>query len=223
MKVSVIVPAYNEEGYIKDCLESILTQTVNPDEIIVIDNNSTDKTAQIARKMGARVVKEEKQGMIYARNKGFDIAKYEILTRCDADAQVSPDWIERIKFNFANYKIDALSGPILFYDSIIKSPLPAEIYSKFMRIILKGNETLIGPNMSLTKNIWQRVKHLVCLDDGIVHEDIDLSINITKVGGKIIHDKKLIVRTSARRIKENPSSFFTEYPLRVFKTLWVNR
>ncbi len=223
MKVSVVVPAFNEENYIKDCLESILTQTVSPDEIIVVDNNSTDRTVQIAKKMGARVVKETRQGMIHARNKGFDSAKYEIIARCDADSRVPVDWIKRIKFNFENYDIDALSGPTIFYDYAIKSQLPVKIYTRFMKLLLRGNQTLIGPNMSLTKSSWLRVRNFVCLDDQKVHEDIDLSLNIFRIGGKIIHDNEVVVKISARRIKENPSSFFIEYPARLAKTLWINR
>lgn len=223
MKVSVIVPAYNEQKYIKECLACILNQTVRADEIIVVDNNSTDQTAIIARKMGAKVAREAKQGMIHARNKGFDTAKYEIIARCDADTRVPPYWIERIKYNFEAYRIDALSGPVLYYDYYIRSPLPARIYSNFLKLLLCGNEVLIGPNMSVTRNIWQKIKPLVCLEDKVVHEDVDLSINISKIGGKIRHDTGLAVKTSARRVKKDHFSFFVEYPIRLIKTFWVNR
>jgi glycosyltransferase involved in cell wall biosynthesis len=223
MKVSVIIPAYNEEVFIGKCLESIVNQEELPGEIIVVDNNSTDNTARIAGRMGVKVVKEKNQGLIFARNKGFDSARYEIIARCDADVIVPTDWVKRIKYNFETQNIDALSGPVLFYDSIIKSPLPVQIYSESLKLLLRGNRALLGPNMAVSKRIWKIVKPLVSLNDSLVHEDIDLSINILRAKGKIEYDASLIVKTSARRIKKRPVSFFVEYPTRLLKTFWVNR
>lgn len=222
MKVSVIIPAYNEGAFIGKCLESILDQEVKADEIIVVDNNSADNTAEIAEKMAIKVVKEKNQGLIFARNKGFDSARYEIIARCDADVIVPPSWIKRIKYNFETQKIDALSGPILYCDLMIKSLLPVRIYSQSLKLLLKGNRALHGPNMAVSKRIWKIVKPLISLDDSLVHEDIDLSINILRAKGKIKYDTSLIVKTSARRIKEKPASFFIEYPTRLVKTFWVN-
>src|SRR3990170_5274074 len=99
MRVSLIIPVYNEEESIVKCLESIVNQEEKPDEIIVVDNNCTDKTAEIAQKFGARIVKEKKQGMIYTRNTGFDSAQYEILAKTDADAILPSNWISKIKEN----------------------------------------------------------------------------------------------------------------------------
>lgn len=225
MKVSVIIPAYNEEKFIKKCLTSVINQTVPADEIIVVNNNSTDKTKAIAKKFGVRVVVEKKQGMTPARNRGFNSAKYEIIARCDADAVVPKDWIKLIKNNFEKGDIDALSGPTFFNDSEILtlSTIPADLAWKAFRLISKGRKYLFGPNMSLTKNIWERVKDIVNLDDKNVHEDIDLSLKIAKVGGKIGYDPNLIVGISARRLKKHPESFFLEYPVRIAKTLLVNK
>jgi len=81
----------------------------------------------------------------------------------------------------------------------------------------------MGPNMIITKEIWQKVKDKVCLDNKKVHEDIDLAIHILKTGGKIKRDDSLIVKASGRRIKTNPFSFFIEYPLRCLKMLLNHR
>ena len=225
MKVSVVVPVYNEEEYIKSCLQNLLNQTENPDEIIVVDNNCVDRTAKIARQMGAKVVKEEKQGMIHARNKGFDTASYDIIARCDADVIVSSGWIKRIKYNFVNFEMDALSGPIVYYDSFLKSAsiLPSYLYLESLRAISKGNRYLLGPNMAIKKSVWLKVKKFVNLDDSKVHEDIDLSLNIIKAGGKIGYDSSLAVKASSRRIKNRPESFFLEYPARMVKTFLINK
>ena len=226
MKVSVVIPTYNEEKYIRKCLESVINQIVTADEIIVVNNNCTDKTEAIARKFGVRIVYEKVQGMTPARNAGFNSAKYEIIARCDADAVVPKNWIKKIKSNFKKGGVDALTGPVFFNDSKIfksKSTVPAHLAWKSFRLISKGRNCLMGPNMSLTKNIWKKVKDIVNLDDKKVHEDMDLSLKIAKVHGKIGYDPTLAVGISARRLKKHPESFFLEYPVRVVKTLLANK
>lgn len=224
MKVSVVIPAYNEEKFIEKALKSVTNQVEDADEIIIVNNNSTDKTVEIAKKFSVTIINEKRQGMTPARNKGFNKAKYDIIARIDADVQVPPDWIKRIKKNFEKQKIDALTGPILFPDFklISKTTLPSHIYLELLRIASKGNRYLMGPQMSLTNNIWQKVKDNVTFDDQKVHEDIDLSLKIIQVGGVIGYDKNLVVRGSLRRIKNNPESFFIEYPIRLIKTFIEN-
>jgi len=225
MKVSVVIPAYNEEVFIGRCLGAMIGQSVPADEIIVVNNNSTDKTVEIAKRFHVKIVKEKVQGMIPARNRGFDEAKYNIMARCDADVIVPNNWIELIKKNFRNKDIDALSGPVAYTDSplISSSPIPSRVYLESLRLLSKGNRYLVGPNMIITKNIWKRVRDFVNPDDTIVHEDLDLSLKIINDGGKIGYDAKLIVSSSARRIVGKPRSFFIEYPARVVKTFLVNK
>jgi glycosyltransferase involved in cell wall biosynthesis len=78
-RVSVIIPCFNEEAVLANCLEALRAQTSVPLEVIVVDNNSSDKTALIAKKFGVKVVQEKQQGLIPARNKGFSVAKGDIL------------------------------------------------------------------------------------------------------------------------------------------------
>ena len=157
--------------------------------------------------------------MIAARNRGFNEAKHEIIARVDADVIVPPDWIKTIKQDFFQEKIDALTGPLIFYDLVFPSPIYSEIYFSFMRLIQLGKDALVGPNMIITKKIWQKIKSDVCLNDKLVHEDIDLGIHINKSGGRIKYNKDLAVKASGRRIAKNPLSFFIEYPIRAVKTL----
>lgn len=220
MKVSAVVIAYNEEKYIKNCLESLTSQTEKADEIILVDNNSTDRTVEIAKQFPeVRIVKEGKQGMIYARNKGFDSAKYELIARCDSDTRVSKDWIKNIKKHFEAEKIDALSGPLRFFDvpQTRFHKILADIYNDGA-ILVYQHRILDGPNMSLTKEIWEKVRDKVCLIDKDVHEDADLAIHIVKAGGKVKYFKDVLADASGRRLLHNPSSFFLEYPWKHIKT-----
>jgi glycosyltransferase involved in cell wall biosynthesis len=222
MKISLVIPVYNEEKYIENCLKSIAKQKVKPDEVIVVNNNSTDATVSIVEKYPfVKILTEQKQGMIPARNAGFNAAQYEVIARCDADTRLPPNWIARIRRNFESSQIDALTGLIQFYDAPgpIKTSLLAKAALDVMKVIHRGKETLVGPNMIITKHIWETIKDKVCLDDSLVHEDIDLAYHIHEAGGVIKRDNRLIIGASIRRAKKNPYSFFSEYPRRFIKTI----
>lgn len=220
MKTSVIIPAYNEGQYLGKCLESFTYQTVKPFEIIVVDNNSTDDTVAVSKKFPVKVIHEKKQGIAFARNAGFDAAQGDVIARCDADTIVSPDWVERIQEHFEGEKIDALSGPVRFYDApqIVSFIMSSKLLFHSLRFI-QGYDTLIGFNMAITKEMWLKVRSKACTDSSIVHEDIDLAIHVAQNGGKTLYDPDLISFSSARRIVKNPSSFFLEYPLMLHHTL----
>lgn len=225
MKVSVVIPVYNEGKYIKNCLDSLMKQEEKPDEIIIVDNNSMDNTVSIVKKYKEiKIIQEKKQGITPTRNKGFNCAKYEIIARCDADAILPSDWIKKIKHDFnSNKKILGVTTAFIIFDFpfINQSLLPFKIYNFFSQIILK-TPVFLGPSMAITKEVWEIVKNQVCLDDSKVHEDIDLTIHISKYG-LIYLDKSLIINYSSRRIKHNPLSFFVEYPLRLAKMLKIHR
>ena len=223
MKVSIIIPTFNEEKYIGDCLLSLIKQIEEADEIIVVDNNSQDKTLEIVDKFPVKVITESKQGISHPRNRGFDNAKHDIIVRCDADTRPPSGWIKKIKdFFLINKEVEALVGPLIFYDLPLKTTLYSKTFYSIFRLIA-GFDLLIGPNMALKKNIWNKIRKNVCTDDLIIHEDIDLAIHINKAHGKIFYDPSLINFVSGRRIKNNPYSFFVEYPIKLYKTLTKHR
>jgi glycosyltransferase involved in cell wall biosynthesis len=102
MHLSVVIPAFNEERVIRHCLESISTSLARnhkPDltsEVIVVDNNSTDGTAQLARQFGARVVFEPVNQISRARNAGAAAATGAWLLFLDADSLLSPELLADI-------------------------------------------------------------------------------------------------------------------------------
>jgi glycosyltransferase involved in cell wall biosynthesis len=225
MKVSVVIPAFNEEAYIGACLESFMHQKVKPDEIIVVNNNSSDNTVKIIKKYSVLLVNEKKQGMIPARNRGFNEAKYDIIARTDADTIVPPDWIKNIKTHFKNKNIIALTGPADFYDqdedtsiSNYRTKVAVQALKSYLNILksVLNHDCLFGPNYALRKDIWDKIKNEVCLDDKAVHEDIDISIHLAPLG-IIKFDKRLVVSSSLRRWK-NVDPYF-EYPYRTIKSI----
>lgn len=199
--VSVVIPAYNEEGVIGSCLAALLDQTDRPDEIIVVDNNSSDSTTELARRYGARVIQESKQGIANARNAGFNAARSDLIARIDADTIVAPDWISRLKKNFADEQIIAVTGPAYYYGvpRLLKKPLQHGLTLSFFKDTKRrlGHEALFGSNMAMRRSAWKQVSKLVCTDDKDVHEDLDLAIHSAGIG-RILFDPKMVVAISPR-------------------------
>jgi glycosyltransferase involved in cell wall biosynthesis len=217
--VSIIIPVYNEEKYIKQCIESLMKQKIKADEIIIVNNNCTDNTVTLAKQYPVRIENENNQGMIFARNCGFNKAKYDIIARTDADTMLPDNWIEEIKIQFSKPEISALTGGFIFYDFFSDSKIFYNSYQKYMNHFLKNHNIFIGSNMILRKSLWEKVKEFTCSDDKEVHEDIDLSIHLALLGESIVVDPNLTVKMSSRRIKHNPISFFVEYFFRAIKTV----
>ena len=119
MKISVVIPAYNEEHYIGLCIQSVREQhSEDIIEIIVVDNGSTDGTFATAEKFhGITVLRESKKGPSHARQLGFLEAKGDYVAFIDADTRVPAGWINKIKKEFAQSpKLVCLSGPFRYYD-----------------------------------------------------------------------------------------------------------
>ncbi len=118
LTLSVIVCAHNEERYLAACLHSLLSQTRLPDEILVINNASGDRTREIAAGVpGVRVVDEPCKGLVMARERGRREASGDLLVYVDADCRAPLEWLGRIESRFVRHPgLVALSGNFRFYD-----------------------------------------------------------------------------------------------------------
>src|ERR1700759_4665111 len=100
MRLSFVVPAYNEEAYLPECLKSIRLQTQNLGddvEIIVVNNASTDRTSEVALQYpGVRVVDEPRKGLTFAREAGFAASSGALIANVDSDSRLTPGWVDRV-------------------------------------------------------------------------------------------------------------------------------
>lgn len=201
MKISVVMPAYNEEKYIGKCLESIMNQDYDDYEVIVSLNNCTDGTENIVRNLeGVKIVKEENKGVTYARQTGTKEASGEIIASTDADSYYPSDWLSKIASDFEDREIKALYGPVYFVgQSKVLKFMAKYIYTSFLQISrLFGNDNVAGINFAFRKDVFDKVGgYTLGLKSA---EDIDLAEKIRKFG-KIKLDKNLVVYTSDRRFK----------------------
>lgn len=106
--ISVIIPAFNEEKYIEKTLKSVQSSAAEydgPVEIIVVDNNSTDKTAQVAESMGVKVKFERRNQIARARNSGAENATGDYLVFVDADTLLEGDILNKVWLNLSSGEV----------------------------------------------------------------------------------------------------------------------
>ena len=104
MKISFIIPAYNEENYIGNCLHTLLIRVKESKadvEIIVVNNGSTDQTKEIVgRYAGVILVNEPQKGLSRARQSGYDASTGDLIANVDADTVLPQGWIETVLESF---------------------------------------------------------------------------------------------------------------------------
>ena len=197
---SLIIPAYNEEKYIGDCLSSVIKNTSGIFlEIIVINNASTDRTAEIAQSFpGVTVVHEPRKGLTFARQCGYESAHGDILVYIDADTRVPETWANILVSEFSNNKNTAcLSGPYVFYD-----------FPKWRQILTRATCTVgyalfgyfaLGGNFSIRRSILEKMNGF---DTTISFygEDTNVARRAHEFG-KVLFNPDFFIYTSARRFK----------------------
>lgn len=130
IRFSVVVPCFNEANYIGKTLKSLNNQDFEGEyEVIVVDNNCTDKTAEIVKKHNIEVITEKNSGVCFARQSGMIHAKGEIVVSTDADTVHPKDWLSSIDKSFReNPDAVAVCGPCKYYDG----PWWGKVYPYFL-------------------------------------------------------------------------------------------
>jgi len=202
MKISVVIPAYNEELFLPQLLASLKKQTFPKDEyeVIVVDNNSTDDTAKIAKQFHARVVTETKRGYAHACNAGFASATGEIIARADAVYIQPKEWLEKIWTAFQkDQKLVAIGGPLYpLESSLIENVIYYPAIVIWMSILKLLGDGFLFPNMAVRKQIFEKTGGFdTHLQFG---EDTKMCLKLVKLG-KVIFSPNLYVYTSIRKMR----------------------
>ena len=207
MKITIVIPVYNEAANLGACLAAIASQTIQPYEVIVVDNGSTDQSAKVAEVFDfVRVIREPQRGIVHARDRGYDAAHGDIIARIDADSILPQDWLEHISDFYSRLGSDhlAFTGGANFYN--VRMPRAVAWLYNFLAFDLNraliGHPTLWGSNMALTRQQWLKVRGDVCSRQGI-HEDLDLSMHLYRRGYGIHYDRSFRIGAHLNRVRSN--------------------
>ena len=187
--VSIIIPVYNVKSYLARCIESLLNQTYNQLEIILVNDGSTDDSLSICEfyaKEDPRVIviNKENGGVSSARNRGIIEAHGEFITFVDSD-----DWIEKDMIKYLVENIFKYNAQI----SICTMCNQANIYTNQI-LLMSGEEALRNVLLKKYSAVWGQlykadiVKKNLFNEELVNNEDIVYLINIYKNTNKVVHD-----------------------------------
>lgn len=227
LTLSIVIPVYNEENHIKECLEAIKAQIEAPLEVIVVDNNSSDKTVEIAKKYPfVTVLSAREQGIAFARNVGFNAARGNIIGRIDADSRIPSNWTQHVREYIEANPEHLLTGGSYFYD--LKLPrffgwVQGQIAFRSNRFIM-GYYIAWGSNMAFKKTLWNEVKDEVH-NSADIHEDMDLAMHLHEHGYKITYQSGFKVGVDSRLLskKRNTRAQHMHYLKMWPRTLYLHK
>ncbi len=204
LRVVVVIPCLDDAGFLAACLEALAHQTRSPDQVLVVDNGSTDGSRRVAHRAGATLAREKRRGIWPAASRGYDIAARtaDVIARLDADSVPPADWVERVAAAFERDPgLDALTGGARFYGGNAFTHYAGEHwYIGGMYAVLTpafGHPPVFGSNFAMRTALWRRTRRLVLRRDAGVHDDLDLSIRFP-VGTRVTYDPTLVMPVSAR-------------------------
>lgn len=204
--ISVLIPAFNEEKNIASVLSSVLSSNYpkNKMEIIVVDDGSKDRTAEIAKVFPVKVLSLKKNmGKIFALNQGIHTASNEVLLTLDADIEIEPSAIKRMVQYFKDPAVGAVSG-------IYKSKKIHDFASRPLKYILEKAQALEYLGFALSRKQQEVMESILVVpgsiaayrksvllevgkfDSDTIIEDYDMTIKIHKAGYKVRCDKDAV-------------------------------
>ncbi len=206
-QITVVIPCRNDGDFLELCLEALSAQSHPVSRVIVVDNGSTDDSAEVARRHGATVVEESMVGVWPAAARGYDeaMADADIIARIDADSRPHPDWIAQLVRAFvADPGLGVLTGGAEFYGgSTLTNYLGEHWYIGGGHYWIKkwlGIPLVFGSNFAMRTRVWQRVRDQVDRTNPRIHDDLDLTIRLRPADG-VRYDPQLRMPVSARPVQ----------------------
>jgi len=187
--ISAIIPTHNEEDYIGKCLKCLSNQTYFPIEVIIVDYISEDRTCEIARKYGARVLHIDEPGVGNARDLGAEEASHNFLFFTDADAIFENQLIEKMAKKLER-GADVVTVPPVYYDTINPILLIGiNVHRYRAPWLLSARATLIPKEVWAEVNGWEVP----------IWEERHFGLKLERAGFKIEMTRDRAVATTARR------------------------
>jgi glycosyltransferase involved in cell wall biosynthesis len=195
-------PGFNEEKLVSLAIRSIRAEMVgrpNEYEILVVDNASTDRTADVALEHGARVVEELKRGIVTARHAGYRHARYDLLANIDADNTIPSGWLDKALAAMDPATV-VVTGPLVYPEFSRLLQIFTRVFYFFGRLSHHAVGTMVqGGNFIVRKSALDAVGGYNT-EIAFFGEDTDFAVRIARVGNvKLV--PKMWVYSSARRFQ----------------------
>jgi len=193
--ISVVVPAYNAMNVLPGCLTALQHQTCPPDEIIVVDDGSMDRTAQVAEESGAIVVRQTHQGPAAARNLGVERARGDLILFTDADCEPMTDWVEQMIAPLSDPQIIGVKGA---YRTRQRETIARLAQCEFEERydLLERNRQIDFVDSYAAAFRAAALKDIGGFDPSFPYannEDVDLSYRLASHGYKLVFNRQAIV------------------------------
>lgn len=200
MKISVCITVYNEEGSISALINSLLVQTKKPNEIVIVDGGSADKTVEIIKhyqKKDKRIKLVLEPGSVaHGRNVSVDVSRHEIVALTDAGCTASKTWLERITQPFKHRSVGLVAG---FYKMGAKYPIQ-RVLNVFYGVPPERFDPLnfmpSARSIAFRKSVWENVGGFsekldrAGEDTLFIHEAIKQGVRIVRVRNAVVHWKE---------------------------------
>lgn len=197
--ISVIVPTYNEESNIEQCLQSLANQSIprSEYEIIVVDGNSKDRTREIAEKYADLVFIQTRKKVGGARNDGAEASKGDIIATTDADCIIPRDWLARIEAGFRDPGVVQLYGLVEPIEPGIRHKISLALANTFSRLGYYTHTLYytLGCNTAFRREAFFEAGMYRTIDAG---DDLEIARRMRQIG-RVKLDGKLRVKFSMRR------------------------
>ena len=219
--ITVIVPAYNEEKLLGKCLESLAQQKPAPDEIVIVDNASTDRTPDIIKafiakhpELSVTAIYETKKGCPAAREAGWRVATGDIIVHVDADETFPDGWMAQIHAALAaDPSVGAIGGTVRFENAPLSISVLQFLYNRLYPHLVKlsrGFPYICGGMTICRREILEKM-------DGFVNrpgnqlEDYYFSAQAHKLGYKLRYMPAIYGIHSLRRYEAQGLSGFLQW------------
>jgi len=228
IKISIVIPAYNEEGYIGTCLDAIMTEigARRDVEVIVVDNNSNDHTdAIIARYPNVILLREPRRGANRARQTGIEAAHGEFIALPDADTKMPKGWLAKASgYLEADPHLACISGPFIYFDLPRWTHYLVRFFyyigfvlQMIMRALTGKSNVVQGGNYMVRREALMKAGGLN-VNLTFYGDDTDLALRLSTVG-KVKFTFKLPMPVSGRRLaKEGTFTMGIRYAMNNF---WI--
>jgi len=222
LTLSVIICAYNEQDWIGKTLNSLLQQKRLPDEIIVVNNASTDNTEGVVRQIIAehpelpiKIVLQPRKGLHHARETGWRAARSDIIVITDADILFPPEWLQQYETAFADPSVDAITGILRYNDApaIINwmTWISDQLYQpEGIGRLMTKEYVLTGGNSAYRRTMLEAVDGYLNKPPDML-EDRHMSHKIQSAGYKVIFARQIKVWHTYRRFQKEGLRGFLKY------------